>query len=734
MKEQGHINNHNAKHAKRKGIFFFLKKFKTTRKSIQLTIVGLFAILLYAGTFKAPFIYDDISYITNNVQIRSIDNWLEVWTTSFPPHMPKARLYRPVTSLSFIVDYTISKLNPGGFHITNVILHVLATCLFYLILTHLKLPRFTPFLGGLFFAAHPVHTEAVSWIVGRAEILAALFCFLAVISWIKYCRLKHWQYLMITCLFYFFSLGAKESAAPLPAVLLLGDWISLFNKQNLLANVGRIKNKKKKKRILLYTKFLIRYLPFVLVFIIYWFLRVSALDTSEILSFSKAFYLEPAVTRFATGISSFFWSLKLLLIPYGLRIDYSDLIVRHLLDPQVLAGFSIILFLCVIAIKNIRKKSLITFCIGWFLFFLLITSHLVIEIGEVYAERFLYISSASICGFWAIILERLINKKTKSKHYIGILFLGILLAFYSVQTLKRNKVWQDEEVFYRTAFKQAPSSERIILGLATILESKWKATGQTQYIDEVIELCKKEIIKDNEVINSSQIKINLKLIDIYTKLEKYTNAITICQSLTNVLTKAPPSIRDILMEDKVFFTCGNLLLTTGDLDSGISVFKTTIQNHPNMSGAILESLLNSANKHLKENEFNNAVKLYTSAASILDSNPDIISQEEILRYKLLYAYALIEIEQIEAGIQLYKSTVKNHNNSRATVLQVILDRATQYYNQKQYNKASSFYKAGVEMIDEYPHLMSKQDKDQLLLYYNQVLEKSKNSVGARYMK
>ena len=134
------------------------------------------ALVLYFGMLNAPFLYDDFLYVVENTQLREVGNAPQLWIT--PYH--KSGLYRPVTATSYLIDDFLFSLDPHGFHLSNVLLYLVTIFLFSVVIREVGGSRSEALLASLVFAAHPVHTEAVSWIVGRAEVLAGLFLLLGV--------------------------------------------------------------------------------------------------------------------------------------------------------------------------------------------------------------------------------------------------------------------------------------------------------------------------------------------------------------------------------------------------------------------------------------------------------------------------------------------------------------------------------------------------------------------------
>ena len=130
----------------------------------------LLAVGAYAISVGHGFVYDDVHVIQANPDLHSIANWWAIVTS--PWWGPEA--YRPLTALTFAVDWTIGGGDPRVFHVTNIAVHAIATALVYRLARSL-LPTLAATAAALFFAVHPVHVEAVANLVGRAEVLAGLF-------------------------------------------------------------------------------------------------------------------------------------------------------------------------------------------------------------------------------------------------------------------------------------------------------------------------------------------------------------------------------------------------------------------------------------------------------------------------------------------------------------------------------------------------------------------------------
>lgn len=152
------------------------------------------AVGLYVNTLDADFCYDDSRAIKTNHDLLPETPWTNIlyddfWGTLLT-HSGSHKSFRPLCTLSFRLNYTLHGLRPWGYHLFNVLLHGLVTCLLTTICRTLLGSGPWCLLAGLLFASHPIHTEAVAGVVGRADVGAALFFLLSMFCYMKYCRLR----------------------------------------------------------------------------------------------------------------------------------------------------------------------------------------------------------------------------------------------------------------------------------------------------------------------------------------------------------------------------------------------------------------------------------------------------------------------------------------------------------------------------------------------------------------
>ena len=532
------------------------------------------AFALYIGTLDAPFLYDDVIYVEENPQIRQITNAPQLWIS---PYNPRG-LYRPTTSTTYLIDYFLVKLDPRGFHLTNLLLYLATILTFFWMIRKAGGARLEALLASLFFAAHPVHTEAVSWIVGRAEVLAGLFCFLGVTGWMSFRRTNNYRYLVLVCLVYFIGLGSKENVAPLPAVLFVGEALGLFD----LSSVSKPGSFRPVFRGLAILS---------AVFAFYVFLRISTLGHFGLDENLLAFAGDSAQTRWASTLAGIGHYIQLGVFPTELRISYFK--QSSLFDWRVFLSLGMIGTLSFIGFRTRRRAPRITFWLGWFALFLLPVSNLVIEIGTVLAERFLFLPSAAVCAiFSAGVVYGLSDRR---KWWLRGLTGGcaiVLFCSFAVLTIDRNRDWQDPERFWRKALAQSPGSEKPYLHLGTLLWKLGQERGEPGLLDESDKILLAGLALQEgspKRLTSDYVVIVQNLANHYRERGRLEEAIQLYERITPLVQEVPGLF--LGGRSTVLVSYGVVLERAGRLEEALSAYEQAIATgeEKHLAGAMMNA-------------------------------------------------------------------------------------------------------------------------------------------------
>ena len=484
-------------------------------------IFSLLGILIYSNVLNSPFIFDDEMYITDNYQIRDISNLLNDFSGT-----------RYIGFLSFAINYYFGGLNTFGYHLVNVIIHILNAILVYFLVSltfktgigigkgmgkdkdissPIPLPDFIAFSVSLIFLVHPIQTQAVSYITQRFTSLATFFYLLALVLYIK-ARLKGTEAKRLKGRFNLFpfsplyllslfsavlAMKTKEISFTLPFVIFLYEF-TFFSNQGL-----RIKS-----RLLYLLPFLLTLLIIPLTFL--WAQNIGGvapahdvgemimkLQLLEMKDLSRYTYL---MTQFRVIITY----MRLLILPVNQIFEYDFPLSKSLFEPStfisVLFILSTLVFTIHLYVQSLKKdnglRKIISFGILWFFITLSIESS-IISIKDVIFEHRLYlpsvgfILSATTSLFYGFgYLEKRLNRPLWNHVLATVIIAAFVLSF---ATYKRNILWSDSYLMHLDNVNKAPNRAVPHNNLGNAYNSK----GQ---YDRAIEDFKKAIALDPNLV------------------------------------------------------------------------------------------------------------------------------------------------------------------------------------------------------------------------------------------
>jgi hypothetical protein len=186
--------------------------------------IAVLGLIAYRSSLFGDFVLDDLTLVVVNLHIKDLSNAARLFFENIGAGIGQqvsSAFYRPLQILSYAVDHRFWGLNYAGYHLTNVILHILAALSVFQFIRMITRKDALSFFAAAVFAVHPVNTEAVSYISGRADPLSALFIFLCLICYIKYLDTSGVKYYLLFPLCYFCALMSRESGLMVPVFILL---------------------------------------------------------------------------------------------------------------------------------------------------------------------------------------------------------------------------------------------------------------------------------------------------------------------------------------------------------------------------------------------------------------------------------------------------------------------------------------------------------------------------------
>ncbi|MCK9391641.1 MAG: tetratricopeptide repeat protein [Syntrophales bacterium] len=388
-------------------------------------IIVILVVIAYLPIFTGDFVFDDQTLIRDNPYItrfQSISSYLSQ-EDGIVDERDKGALhtgyYRPLVNVTYFMDYKIWGMKAYGFRMTNLILHLLACFLLYELLLQLTGRRLEVFWAVLLFAVHPIHTETVSIIVSRNNILATIFILASFYSYLAWWNKGTPFALAVSLLTFTGAVFSKEfglMALPL-----------LFLYQRLLADEKNLRREMES------------YAPYLIILMFYFVLRKTVVSTSFNIP-------DDVLTRLAYIPYLITYNLKLIFLPYNLH-SFSIRYPGSLLAPTVIVSFFVVLFLAVF-LYALRKESLVVFSTVAFFMTLLPVLNIIDKASvSLVAMRWLYLPMSFLALGFVRMSEKLLSVRRKSATQIILIAVTVYFAVGSY-TLNAH-LWHDQETFLK---------------------------------------------------------------------------------------------------------------------------------------------------------------------------------------------------------------------------------------------------------------------------------------------
>ena len=424
---------------------------KTPKKTLYVILPFLILSILpwitYFNTLNNEFVFDDLILIQSNETLPSLKSIYNIITVTTQEHS-----YRPVRALSYAIDYHFSGFNPFSYHISNIVYHIINCFMVYLITLSLLSNRATAFFAAILFAVHPVHTDSVTYIAGRRDILFTLFYLIGFYTFIKYRKTQRHYFLLFSMAAYLLSIGSKEMGVTLPAIFLIYDLIN-----NLPHETKKFRSQditKALKKIWIQSKYF--YSIFFMGALAFIYYKIFINSPSQ----QKEYYGDSVLVTFLTVGKIIVHYIKLLLFPVNLIADYSyDAfpLASSFFEWSTLFSFILLFLILCIILKMLSKNRWIAFGGIWFFITLLPVCH-IIPHHELLAEHYLYLPSYGFCLIAALLFT---SQLENNRHSAFIYFsLFCIIVLFSLRIIDRNRDWKDGMTLWNKTVKSVPRCAR----------------------------------------------------------------------------------------------------------------------------------------------------------------------------------------------------------------------------------------------------------------------------------
>jgi tetratricopeptide (TPR) repeat protein len=455
--------------------------------------IMVLGVITYAHTLNVPWYMDDLHAIVENRAIHRLQDALNNFFYAS----------RGIADLTFALNYRLGGTNVVGYHLVNIAIHLVTSCLVFLLFKRVFRDRLLLALGGaLVFVAHPLQTQAVTYIVQRMTSLAALFFFLALYLYVlaqevsEQRATRHWLLYGGALLCGALAVFIKQNTAVLPVAIILFD--RYFSPC---------------ERRLPWRRLLWSVAPFALVPA---GLAVKSLllplltgeGIANVGGMPDLVHLQhlSSLNYLVTEFSVIWLYLRLMFFPLGQALDYDYPIVATIWELKSLVALLGIAALLAAAAFLRKRLPHVSAGILWF-FLALVVESTIIPLDPVFEHR-LYIP---MFGF-AVVVMAGIARLPRWAAMVAVVLVVMTLAGL---TWNRNALWNDPRAFYEDNLRRAPSSERVHLDLGNVYRKEGRLAEAQSLYERGLE------------INPNYVLLHINLSIIYTKQKNYQKAIDI---------------------------------------------------------------------------------------------------------------------------------------------------------------------------------------------------------------
>jgi len=432
-----------------------LNRISSLPAAAVIVAVAVLTLAAYSGSFHDSFHFDDLHQISLNPHIREVSNIPRFFTEKgLNTSLPNIDFYRPVTTSSFALNYALGGLDVTGYHVVNIALHLINALLVFAIVgavirkSYPDASRLYALAVSLLFALHPVQTQAVTYISGRAVLLASFFSLSALYAFMRYRE----------------SSGTTAAlwGAASPVLLLLG----LLSKEMTIGTVGVMlaydlifspSDRLRKAGTWLY------------------YLGFAAAGAALVLARS-AVGVKAGIPGMDYTAGQYLMSeskvvlmyVRLLLLPYGQNADYMLPLTRTF-DAGVGVSAALIAAFAAWQVRGARRRPAESFFGLWFLIALLPESSF-FPILDIAVEYRIYLPSVGFIALGVLLAKRYVRRPAA----LAALCAVVLIAF-GAATYARNMVWATDYTLWSDTVKKSPDSARAEsnLGVALLDEKRY---------------------------------------------------------------------------------------------------------------------------------------------------------------------------------------------------------------------------------------------------------------------
>jgi Flp pilus assembly protein TadD len=575
---------------------------------------------------------DDYEHITEN---RHLHGGLSIegvgWSFSFTD----VAYWHPMTWLSLMLDYELYGLSPSGYHLSNLLLHILSVLFLFLALRRMTGSIWQSGFVASLFALHPLNVESVAWAVERKNVLSSLFLMLTLWFYARYVERSTLGRYLLVLLVFALGLMSKPTLVTVPLILLLLDYWPL-NRLQPVPTGGHFDQPSTHSmlfggRTSQAFRLILEKVPFFVLATISIFLTVLSSQHLEALVATTSV---PLSLRIGNGLISYVSYIGKMIWPSNLAVFYPP--PETIPWWQVAAAILFLMILFFLVLRTLKTRPYLA--VGWLWYVVTLVPSLgLVQAGlwPAMADRFAYIPLIGLFLMVAWGVPELLAKYRYRKTVFAIC-TTVLLASFTMVTILQVRYWRDSFTLFQQAVKVTTNNYVAHDSLGNALAQKGMLEQAIAHYQEAL-------------------KINPNLVNTHNNLGV---ALLKRGEINRAIAHYYQALRLKSDSAETHNNLGVALFNLGQLDKAISHYRTAIKLDPNFSKAHN----NLGNALARKGKLDEAISQYSRALELKTNYPEahnnlgvalaqqgkmdeaIVHFDQALRLKPDYAQARVNLK------------------------------------------------------------------------------------------
>jgi tetratricopeptide (TPR) repeat protein len=563
---------------------------------IYLLLAGI-SLAVFAQTIRYEFVnFDDDLYVYNAPGIQAGLTIKGIGHAFISQH---ARNWHPLTTLSHMLDCQLYRLNAGGHHATNILLHTIAVLLLFQVLRQMTGAVWKSAIVAALFAVHPLHVESVAWISERKDVLSAVFFLFMLGAYGRYAHAPSTMRYLAVIMLYAAGLMSKPMLVSAPIVLLLLDYWPLRRLEQPSLTSGKRKIAQSSNQADVIRRLLLEKIPLLV-------LSIGACTVTYILQKRAAGAIPPL---------PLFWRVQNAFASYAIYVWKTlwptDLAVFYPHPNDTLAVWkvisAIVFLLAVTASAIIFRKQRPYLFTGWFWYLVMLLPVIgLVQVGEQgRADRYTYLPHIGLFVLTVWFVADVVGvRRSRSQFAVAAAVVMTIIVALAWGAFVQTSNWRNSETLWSHALAVTSNNDVAHNNLGYLCGDRGELDKAISHFETAARI---RSGKRDAHYNLGSAFVQMNLADDLARKGRSDEAMVHYEEAIRL----QPDYAD------AYYNRGNVLFEQGRTDEAIADWEKTLQIQPNDPDAHT----GLGNALLRKGSLREAITHYEQALTLAPEDP-----------------------------------------------------------------------------------------------------------------